>query len=52
MTNRPNLLRLLLALACLGVASCGSSGGETGNQVQNQGNSNWDQLIWDQDNWA
>jgi len=39
---------LPLALAAL-ISGCGSGGGGGGGAVPS---SNWDTLVWDQDNWA
>lgn len=42
-----SILRLILAtLFLLGLWTCGGSGGSS------SAHSNWDQLIWDRDNWS
>lgn len=51
-----------LTAVLLALAACGGGGGDGGNQVQSppppppppppMQSSNWDELAWDQDNWA
>ena len=40
----------LLLLATIVLAGCGGSGGGGGSN--NPTGSNWDEMVWDQDNWA
>ena len=48
---RPRRLRLLTLMGLLLVlASCGGGGG--GSSVDETGSSNWDEMVWDEDDWA
>lgn len=38
-------------LLTLTLSACGNGGG-SGDSVQPNGNSNWDQMKWDQDKWS
>ncbi len=44
---------LLMAIATL-IAGCGGSGGgdNTPSTPPATGSSNWDTMVWDQDNWS
>lgn len=34
------------------VAGCGGGGGGGGGVLPAAGSSNWDEMVWDQDNWG
>ncbi|GMQ87838.1 MAG: hypothetical protein BMS9Abin08_1048 [Gammaproteobacteria bacterium] len=44
-------LLLPVALAIL-IAGCGGGGGGGNNNNPPAGSSNWDTMVWDQDNWG
>lgn len=46
------IVLLLTLVACSGGGGGGDSGGASDTGPAPAGSSNWDQLIWDQDNWA
>ena len=45
---------LIFVAAIVTLTACGnsSSGGDVGSPPANPGSSNWDELVWDQDDWA
>ncbi len=44
-----SVIKTVLLLAFVAVlAGCGGGGGDGGAQ----GSSNWDEMVWDQDNWG
>ena len=44
---------VLLFLGLMALAGCsGGGGGGGGASAPPTGNSNWDALVWDQDNWV
>lgn len=45
------VFRLLLAVLLLAGCSGGGGGGGGGNNSPS-GSSNWDEMVWDQDNWG
>jgi len=46
--KRISILALLLFAGLLLLSSCGGGGGGGGSS----GSQDWDQMVWDQDNWA
>lgn len=51
--TKPCTMLLLLLALLLGACSGGGGGGSeaTPPESLSQANSNWDSLVWDQDNW-
>jgi len=49
--NRKTRTALLAMLVLLGLSACGGGGGGSAAPPP-AGSSNWDALIWDQDNWV
>ena len=42
---------IFIALSVLLLTGCGGGGGGS-NPPPNNANTDWDQLVWDQDNWS
>ena len=49
-TSSPGYLIVLALLASVLLTACGGGGG--GNPPPTNVNTDWDQLVWDQDNWS
>ena len=50
MTDKRGLSRVFILFVLAMLAGCGGGGG--GTPTTPTGSSNWDALVWDQDNWS
>ncbi len=52
--SRAGIIKIVLSLtlAVLATACGGGGGGGGGSNSAPAGSSNWDTMVWDQDNWA
>ena len=50
MTDKRGLSRVFILFVLAMLAGCGGGGG--GAPPPSTGSSNWDALVWDQDNWS
>ena len=48
-SHQKQLIASLTLIAALLLSACGGGGGDSTTPTNN---SNWDSLVWDQDNWA
>lgn len=48
----PTLAVTAVLLLMLFLSACGGKGGNNTNPSPPANSSNWDEMIWDQDNWA
>lgn len=46
-----NTLHLVILLGAVLLTGCGSGGGDDDDSATT-GSSDWDEMVWDQDNWS
>lgn len=46
------VIALIWLVILLSISACAGGAGESNTSTPPTGNSNWDQMKWDQDNWA
>ena len=52
MTNKRSLTVVSILFVLATLAGCGGGGGGGSTPPPPTGSSNWDALVWDQDNWS